>query len=50
MGYYDRNDELQIVGETTSTFTFQPLSWSSREEVGPLVQITKFNDIEFKGI
>ena len=22
MGYYDRNDELQIVGETTSTFTF----------------------------
>ena len=50
MGYYDRNDELQIVGETTSTFTFQPLSQSSREEVGPLVQITKFNDIEFKGI
>ena len=50
MGYYDRNNELQIVGETTSTFTFQPLSQSSREEVGPLVQITKFNDIDFKGI
>ena len=48
MAYCDSNNELQIVGETTTTFTFNPLTWSSREEVGPLVQITKFKDIPFQ--
>ena len=48
MAYCDSNNELQIVGEMTTTFTFNPLTWSSREEVGPLVQITKFKDIPFQ--
>ena len=48
MAYCDSNNELQIVGEMTTTFTFNPLTQSSREEVGPLVQITKFKDIPFQ--
>ena len=50
LAYINSNDELQIVGETKHTFHFQPLTRSSREEVGPLVQITKFEDIPFRGI
>ena len=49
LGYIDSNDKLQIVGETKYTFNFQPLTRSSREEVRPLVQITKFKDIPFTG-
>ena len=51
LGYINSSDnELQIVGKTKHTFHFQPLTRSSREEVGPLVQITKFQDIPFTGI
>ena len=50
MAYYDSNNELQIVGETRGTFYFNPLTRSSREEVGPLVQITKFTDIPYTHI
>ena len=45
MAYCDSDNELQIVGETRGTFNFNPLTRSSREEVGPLVQITNFTDI-----
>ena len=50
LGYIDSNDGSQIVDKTKHTFNFQPLAGSSREEVGPLVQITKFKDIPFTGI
>ena len=50
LGYINSDDELQIVGKTKHTFHFQPLTRSSREEVGPLVQITKCQDIPFTGI
>ena len=50
LGYINSNDELQIIGKTKHTFHFQPLTRSSREGVGPLVQITKFQDIPFRGI
>ena len=50
MAYYDSDNELQIVGETRGTFYFNPLTRSSREEVGPLVQITKFTDIPYTHI
>ena len=51
LGYIKSDDnELQIVGETKHTFHFQPLTRSSKEKVGPLVQITKFQDIPFTGI
>ena len=50
LGYCDSNNELQIIGEKIDTFHFNPLTRSSREEVGPLVQITKFIDIPFTHI
>ena len=50
LGYYDSDNDLQIVGDTRSKFHFNPLTRSSREEVGPLVQITKFADIPYTHI
>ena len=53
LGYCDSDNELQITGEKfhfISTFHFNPLKRSSREEVGPFVQITKFIDIPFTHI
>ena len=49
-GYYDSDNDLQTVGDTRSKFHFDPLTRSSREEVGPLVQITKFADIPYTHI
>ena len=50
MAYCDSNNELQIVGETRGTFNLNPLTRSLREEVGPLIQITKFTDIPYTHI
>ena len=50
LGYYDSDNDLQIVGDTRGKFHFNPLTRSSREEVGPLVQITKFADIPYTHI
>ena len=50
LGYIKSDDELQIVGEIKQIFHINPLTRLSGEEVGPLVQITKFQDIPFKGI
>ena len=50
LGYYDSDNDLQIVGDTRGKFHFNPLTRSSREEVGPLVQITKFADIPYAHI
>lgn len=50
LGYIKSDDELQIVGEIKQTFHFNLLTRSSREEVGSLVWITKFQDIPFQGI
>ena len=33
-----------------NNFTFKPLTLRSREEIGPRLLITQFNDIQFKGI
>ena len=50
LAYYDSDNDLQIVGDTRSKFHFNPLTRSSREEVGPLVQITKFAKIIYTHI
>ena len=50
LSYYDSDNDLQIVGDTRGKFYFNPLTRSSREEVGPLVQITKFADIPYTHI
>ena len=50
MAYCDTDNELQIVGETRSTFNFNPLTRSFREEVGPLIEITKFTNIPYTHI
>ena len=50
LGHYDSDNDLQIVGDTRSKFHFNPLTRSSRQEVGPLVQITKFADIPYTHI
>ena len=45
LSYYDSDNDLQIVGDTRSKFHSNLLIRSSREEVRPLVQTTKFADI-----
>ena len=50
MAYCDSNNELQIVGEMRGAFNFNPLTRSSRDEVGPLIEITKFTDIPYTHI
>ena len=50
MAYCESDNKLQIVGETRGTFNFNPLTRSLKEEVGPLIQITKFTDIPYTHI
>ena len=47
LGYCDSDNDLQIVGDMRGKFHFNLLTRSSREEVGPLVQIKKFADIPY---